>query len=173
MLKFSLTISLLLIIGVNLVSAQDNTTPLDSSGCAAAILPGGITITPGDLSAPADTPNNASIMHDIGINPQVLLNVAANFGDIPAAHADFANPNTRLVPTKNAVVTRAGDDLKMYDGECTESAVVAQLSAGTHVFVLEGPYASEGSAWWHVQRRGLIGWVIEGQGDEIWLSGAR
>jgi len=169
MLKRSLIIALVLIIGVNLASAQDTN---DLSVCASALIPSGITITPQDLTIPADNPHDAMIMADIGVNPQVLLNVAANFGDIPVAHADFANPDTHLTPTKNAVVTRAGDHLKMYEGECVESAVVAQLRAGTHVLVLEGPYASEGSAWWHVQRKGLIGWVIEGQGNEIWLSGA-
>ena len=169
MLKSFLMVALLLVVGVNLVSAQDST---NASPCPSAIIPGGITITADDLSAPASDPHSAMIMDDIGINPQVLLNVAANFGDIPNAHADFANPDTNLTPTKNAVVTRAGDQLKMYEGECTESAVVDELAAGTQVLVMEGPYASEGSAWWHVKRQGLIGWVMEGQGSEIWLSGA-
>ncbi|MEO8393844.1 MAG: hypothetical protein ABI700_12705 [Chloroflexota bacterium] len=169
MLKHSLIIALVLIIGVNLVSAQDST---DSANCESAILPSGIVITAEDLSAPATNPGSAMIMNDIGINPQVLLNVAANFGDIPSAYADFANPDTKINARQNAVVTRAGNSLKMYEGECTESAVVATLTTGTSVLVMEGPYASEGLAWWHVQRKGLIGWVIEGQGDSIWLSGA-
>ncbi len=70
--------------------------------------------------APARDPANAAIMEGIGINPQVLLNVAANFGDIPAAHADFANPDTNLIPTRNAVVIRQGTSLNMYADECTE-----------------------------------------------------
>ncbi len=168
MIKPISIIILIALFGVNLVSAQGNTLP---SACADAIIPSGIVITVDDLSAPANIPNGASIMNDIGINPQVLLNVAANFGDIPSAYADFANPETNLTPTENAIVTYAGHHLKMYESECTASAVVAQLSAGTHVLVMEGPYASQGLAWWHVQRQGLIGWVVEGQDNEIWLSG--
>ena len=169
MLKYSLIILPLLLIGVTIASAQDST---DASGCAAANIPSGIVITADDLSAPADNPGDANVMNEIGINPQVLLNVAANFGDIPAAHSDFANPDTHLKPTKNAIVTHAGNHLKMYEGECTESAVVGTLNTGMHVLVLEGPYASEDLAWWHVQYKGLLGWVIEGQNNEIWLSGA-
>src|SRR5436305_3796787 len=116
MFKSFFILLLVLVIGVNLVSAQDNSAA-SASDCESAHIPTGVVITEADLSAPASDPASAVIMNDIGINPQVLLNVAANFGDIPVAHADFANPNTNLVPTKNAVVTPAGDDLKMYEGE--------------------------------------------------------
>jgi len=170
MCKQVFMVFLVLGIGIHLALAQDISA---SSDCASAVIPSGLSISASDLSAPASDPANAEIMNDIGINPQVLLNVAANFGDIPIARADFANPNANLVPTENAVVTSTGDHMKMYAGECTASAAVAQLSAGTHVRVLEGPYASEGLAWWHIQHQGLIGWVIEGQDNQIWLRGVQ
>jgi hypothetical protein len=85
--------------------------------------------------------------------------------------ATTANPDTGLTRSQYAVVTRDSAPLAVYQGTCTESQVLAQLGSGSRVTVLDGPVAADGFAWWRVRRSEITGWVIEGEGSEIWLHG--
>lgn len=170
MLKRSLIFLLVLTFGINIVSAQQQ----DTESCDPYRLgESSFSINSGDLTAPAEDEIEAFAMQEIGINPDVLMSLADNMNGSPTKPAAFANPATRLAPSYFAFVTRDDVPLAVYEGVCTESQVLARLHEGTRVTVLDGPIAADGFAWWRVRRSDLTGWVIEGAGSEIWLTGAR
>lgn len=54
----------------------------------------------------------------------------------------------------------------------TTSARVGAIPAGATFWVVDGPYCSQGMAWWRVQYGdgGIIGWTPEGAGYQYWLE---
>ncbi|MCC6803286.1 MAG: SH3 domain-containing protein [Anaerolineae bacterium] len=52
----------------------------------------------------------------------------------------------------------------------TASAVLTFIPAGGTATVLSGPICSENAAWWRVSYGGIVGWTMEGQGNQYWLE---
>jgi hypothetical protein len=46
---------------------------------------------------------------------------------------------------------------------------VGDLRMGNPYTVQEGPVCAEGYRWWKVESLGVVGWVVDGYGDEYWL----
>ncbi len=129
------------------------------------------SVSPTDLTAPT-TGTEARVMAEININPAVLNSLTTSITEITPTRADFANPNTHLRQAAYGLVTPQGNRLAVYAGVCTNSSqLLTQLAAGSRVTVLDGPFASEGFAWWRVRRGPITGWVQEGSGTSIWLQG--
>ena len=172
MLKSVLMVALVMMMGISTAAAQDQQPqPLDCDPYHMGQST--FLVQPSDLTAPASDPADAVVMQDLGgFNPQALLSLASSIGEVPRNIASNANPATQLAPARYALVTPDGNQLKVYEGTCTESAVLGELAQGTRVTVLDGPLAGEGLAWWRVRMTGLTGWVIEGEDGEIWLHGA-
>ncbi len=151
------------LVGIPVVSAQQQPQACDPY----QIGQNSFTVQPNDLNYDAPIP------YDLGMTPQLITQIASSFTETPRDRAEFANPDTHLAPAAAATVTAQGDQLTVYQGDCTESDVLAQLETGTKVTVLDGPLSSEGFAWWRIRRNGVTGWVMEGDGTEIWLRGGR
>jgi hypothetical protein len=47
---------------------------------------------------------------------------------------------------------------------------VAVIPSGGILLVLDGPRCTYDLAWWKVGYDGLVGWTVEGQGDQYWLE---
>lgn len=150
---------------MSLVSAQSA-----SESCDPYFLDeSSFSVSPNDLNAPADSTLDAHTMRQIGINPDVLMELADSMSGSDFETTTSANPETGLAPSEYAIVTREGEPLTIYEGTCTESHVLMQLRSGSRVTVLDGPVAAEGYAWWRVRRSDVTGWAIEGTDSEIWL----
>ncbi len=169
MLKRVLIIGIVIFTGLNIVAAQEQ--PVSGSCDPYGIGESPVNIQIPDLSASSQH-TTAQIQQQLGVNPDVYLQLAANITETSNAMADFADPNSKLIPAAAANVTRAGDHLKVYAGICTGTEVLGELVAGERVTVLDGPLASEGHAWWRVRRHELTGWVMESDGGELWLRGS-
>ncbi len=52
----------------------------------------------------------------------------------------------------------------------TSSQILALIPAGATISVISGPACAENAAWWQVNYHGVIGWTMEGQGDNVWLA---
>ncbi|MEO8394662.1 MAG: SH3 domain-containing protein [Chloroflexota bacterium] len=52
----------------------------------------------------------------------------------------------------------------------TGSFSLALIPAGATVSVIGGVICSENSAWWQVNYQGIVGWTMEGQGNQYWLQ---
>ena len=52
----------------------------------------------------------------------------------------------------------------------TASLVLTYIPAGATASVLGGPICSENAAWWRVSYAGIVGWTMEGQGNQYWLE---
>ncbi len=52
----------------------------------------------------------------------------------------------------------------------TASRVLGLIPAGGTLDVIGGPICGENAAWWQVNYRGVIGWTMEGQGNDVWLA---
>ncbi len=170
MLKRILIIGIVIFTGLNVVAAQQSQySPVDSCDpYGIGESPVNIEVT--DLTAASQAPN-ANIQQRLGVNPDVFVLLADNITEISLPTATFADPTSALTPAASANVTKAGNHLQVYVGICASGEVLGELWAGQRVTVLDGPLASEGYAWWRVRRNGLTGWVMEGDGDELWLHG--
>ncbi len=169
MLKRILIIGIVIFTGLNVVAAQQQpaTDTCDPYGTGTS----SVNIHVADLNASSRV-TTAPIQERLGVNPDVFLRLAANINETDNTTAAFADPNSKLMPSYYATVTDAGDHLQVYAGICASTGVLGELSAGERVTVLDGPLASEGYAWWRVRRHDLTGWVIEGDGGELWLHGS-
>ncbi len=50
------------------------------------------------------------------------------------------------------------------------AALVGKIAGGAIVNVWEGPVEKDGYRWWKVDDRyGLVGWIAEGNGQDVWL----
>jgi uncharacterized protein YgiM (DUF1202 family) len=64
------------------------------------------------------------------------------------------------------VNTTEGDSLNIRSGPGTGFDVVARLSAGTRVTLLEGPRDAGGFTWWRIRiSTGLEGWAVQSVDD--------
>lgn len=170
MVKAFSIITIILMLGISAASAQPN----DDVTCDPYRLGmNDFTVTADDLTAPADNEIDAFAMREIGINPNVLMNLADSINGSPARTPGLGDPRTRLAPSLLALVTRDDAPLNLYEGACTDSEVLARLMKGTRVVVLDGPVDADGFAWWRVRDSDLTGWVIEGMDSDIWLTGER
>jgi hypothetical protein len=52
----------------------------------------------------------------------------------------------------------------------TGSYTLALLPVGAAFSVIGGPVCLENTAWWQVNYQGVIGWTMEGQGNQYWLA---
>ncbi len=169
MLNRILIIGIALLTGLNVVAAQEQ--PVSDSCDPYGIGASPVNIHVADLTA-SSLVTTDTIQQRIGVNPDVYVRIADNITETSNAKADFADPNSGIKPASHAIVTNAGDRLRVYAGICTSASVLGELWAGQSVTVLDGPLASEGHAWWRVRRNDLTGWVMESNGGELWLRGA-
>ena len=51
-----------------------------------------------------------------------------------------------------------------------DADLVGTIPAGSEFTVLDGPVCAGGFNWWQVDYEGLVGWTVEGQGDDYWLE---
>lgn len=161
---------IVLMLGISVVSAQ----PTDDPACDPYhVGMNDFTVTADDLTAPPKDEIDAFAMREIGINPNVLMNLVGTISGSPARASGLGNPRARLAPSLLALVTRDDAPLNLYEGVCTESEVLARLMKGTRVIILDGPVDADGFAWWRVRSSDLTGWVIEGEDSDIWLTGER
>lgn len=165
-IKHILILAVVVILGVSVVSAQQ----LNSNCDPYHIGESDFSVDINTFNTPANEADAAAKAR-LGINPELLMTLADNVSGQDIQTADFANPAAQLKENDFAVVTDHSTSLKLYAGTCLEAPILAQLQPGTQVTVLDGPIAAEGLAWWRVRRSDLTGWVIEGQGSEIWLHG--
>lgn len=71
------------------------------------------------------------------------------------------------------VTTTGGDILNMRNGAGRGYELVAKLSAGTVVMLLEGPVEADGLRWWRIRTPdGMEGWAVEQVDDEQTLTPA-
>ena len=169
MLKCILIIGIALLTGLNVVAAQGQFVSDSCDPYGIGSSPVNIQVT--DLMASSQT-TTGTIQQRLGVNLDVYMRLADNITETNNAKADFADPNSGIMPAARAIVTNAGQRLQVYAGICTGTQVLGELWAGQSVTVLDGPLASEGRAWWRVRRNDLTGWVMESNGGELWLRGA-
>src|SRR5919199_6258057 len=71
-------------------------------------------------------------------------------------------PTATLQPNGSAVITGAeGSPVRVRVRPGTNQRIVARLSEGTVVHILDGPQQAGGLAWWRIERGGTRGWVAE------------
>ena len=71
-------------------------------------------------------------------------------------------PTATLQPNGSAVITGAeGSPVRVRARPGTNQRIVARLSEGTVVHILDGPQQAAGLAWWRIERGGTRGWVAE------------
>lgn len=93
--------------------------------------------------------------------------------DDPSALATPTPPVTAsgLQVGDSAVVTSAGNQLRMRTAPSLTSDTVTQLAEGSVVSVTEGPTSADGYVWWRITAPdGNIGWAAEGDAADLWLS---
>ncbi|NOZ28219.1 MAG: SH3 domain-containing protein, partial [Chloroflexi bacterium] len=79
-------------------------------------------------------------------------------------------PGTALMPGHPARVVAAGG-LNVREEPGIDQQRVGRLAPGALVRVLEGPVQGEQYRWWKVRdKRGLEGWVADGDEEDEWLS---
>jgi WD40 repeat protein len=54
------------------------------------------------------------------------------------------------------------------DQPSASGAKIGEIPAEATFMVLEGPVCAEEYAWWRVDYDGLVGWTVEGAGEEYW-----
>jgi WD40 repeat protein len=54
------------------------------------------------------------------------------------------------------------------DQPLASGAKIGEIPAEAIFMVLEGPVCAEGYAWWRVDYDGLVGWTVEGAGEDYW-----
>ncbi len=96
--------------------------------------------------------------------------------------APTTTPTPTLTPTTAptlqvggtaTVTTTGGDTLNMRNGAGRGYELVAKLSAGTVVMLLEGPIEADGLRWWRIRTPdGIEGWAVEQVDDEQTLTPA-
>jgi len=52
----------------------------------------------------------------------------------------------------------------------TRSLSLALIQPGATFSVIGGPVCAEDTIWWQVNYQGIIGWTMEGQGNQYWLE---
>lgn len=78
---------------------------------------------------------------------------------------------SRLVVGQQARVL-PGDANNVRSRPDSGAELTGQIPAGAAFIVLEGPTCANGYAWWRVDYNGLVGWTVEGSGDQYWLEPA-
>jgi hypothetical protein len=65
-----------------------------------------------------------------------------------------------------------GDANRVRDIPSRDGALVGTIEGGRGFDVLDGPTCADGLTWWQVDDGALVGWTVEGSGDEYWLEPA-
>ena len=52
----------------------------------------------------------------------------------------------------------------------TSAEIVGEIGPGETAFVGSGPVCAESYLWWYVNYNGIVGWTVEGSGDEYFLE---
>ena len=77
---------------------------------------------------------------------------------------------SRLTPGQLARVT-PGDPNNLRALPNVSAAIVGRMPGGAEFMVMQGPVCdAAGLAWWQVTYNGLIGWTVEGQGNEYFTE---
>ncbi|MBC8171243.1 MAG: hypothetical protein H7X77_06210 [Anaerolineae bacterium] len=77
---------------------------------------------------------------------------------------------SRLIPGEVGLVL-PGDANNVRDIPDASGVLLGKISAGEEFYVLEGPECDPaGRAWWQVDYNGIVGWTVEGQGEEYYLE---
>ena len=76
---------------------------------------------------------------------------------------------SRLAANRYARVT-PGLPNRLRASASTYAATLMLIPAGGRFIVIGGPVCSESAAWWQVSYGGIIGWTMEGQGNQYWLE---
>ncbi|MCS7222446.1 MAG: SH3 domain-containing protein [Anaerolineae bacterium] len=124
-----------------------------------AITPMGLTQATATPEATQDTPTSLPELPTLAPTPSPT----STFTPTPP-------PGMALMSGQPARVVAAGG-LNVRQQPGMDQPRIGKLAPGALVQVLEGPVQGTGYRWWRVQdRRGLEGWVAEGNGEEQWLS---
>jgi len=89
---------------------------------------------------------------------------------IATAAAPPAAAGTVLAAGQPARVT-APNGVNMRETASTAGTLIIQLGTGQLVTVLEGPTQADQFTWWRIDDgTGRTGWVVDGDGETVWLS---
>jgi hypothetical protein len=78
-------------------------------------------------------------------------------------------PSRLVIGEKGRVVP--GDANNVRDLPAASGTLLGQIPAEAEFVVITGPECDPaGRAWWQVDYDGLIGWTVEGQGEEYYLE---
>ncbi len=77
---------------------------------------------------------------------------------------------TRLVALMQARVVPGGAPNNLRTEPRTDAALVGEIPPSAIFSIIAGPQCANGLVWWQVDYDGLVGWTVEGQGDEYWLE---
>jgi Tol biopolymer transport system component len=78
-------------------------------------------------------------------------------------------PESRLIVGERGRVT-PGSPNRMRDQPTTAGADVGSIPGGARFHVLDGPVCADGYAWWQVDYAGVVGWTVEGAGNDYWVE---
>lgn len=93
----------------------------------------------------------------------VSFSVVAQDSTCPGA------PAPRLVVGEQGRVL-PGQANNVRDLPSTSGGRVGQIPSEGVFAVLEGPTCADGFNWWRVDYDGMVGWTVEGQGEEYWVE---
>lgn len=77
-------------------------------------------------------------------------------------------PTPQLVVGQQGQVA-PGSANNMRDQPNTGGGRVGAIEPGEIFTVLEGPVCADGFNWWRVDYNGVVGWTVEGQGEDYWV----
>ncbi|MBW4437425.1 MAG: PD40 domain-containing protein [Pleurocapsa minor GSE-CHR-MK-17-07R] len=95
---------------------------------------------------------------------------------LPAFAQDaLPDPNCPDAPAPRLVIgergrVSSGQSNNIRDQAGLSGARIGQIPGEQEFAVLEGPVCLDGFNWWRVDYNGLIGWMVEGQGNTYWTS---
>ncbi len=88
----------------------------------------------------------------------------------PTAVCPPALPSRLILHERARVSTDDPRPLNMRDGPGTGNSVLAQIPSGGILYVLDGPRCSQSYAWYHVEYKGITGWVAEGDDTAYYVE---
>ncbi len=79
---------------------------------------------------------------------------------------------SRLVPGEQGTLPAEPNSIpnRIRSDPSLSGTFLGQIAPGDVFDVLDGPVCADDFAWFQVNYGGLIGWTVEGQGDEYWLA---
>jgi hypothetical protein len=99
----------------------------------------------------------------------IFLLILSSAAGVMFAQDDSSCPTSRLKIGGQGQVT-PGSANNVRDTPSRDGAKVGEIPAGGIFDVLEGPTCADGFNWWRVDYDGIVGWTVEGQGEEYFLE---